>query len=77
MAYLKSKTYSEHCQTSTMKRFAKNSYLAHFSAQLEKIKKICPPKKREMELSDSKIKKILIFPEMEPCAFQPKLEEIK
>ena len=24
--------YTEHCQTSTMKPFAKNSYLAHFYA---------------------------------------------
>ena len=44
MAYLKPKTYSEHCQTSTMERFAKNSDLVHFSAQLEKIKKIHPKK---------------------------------
>ena len=33
---------------------------------------------REMELSGFSIKKILIFPEMEPCTFQPKLKkEIK
>ena len=30
-----------------------------------------------MELSDSKIKKFLIFPEMEPCTFQPKLKNKK
>ena len=30
-----------------------------------------------MELSNSKIKKFLIFPEMEPCTFQPKLKKIK
>ena len=29
-----------------------------------------------MELSDSKIKKFLIFPEMGHCNFQPKLEKI-
>ena len=48
-----------------------------------------PPRKnflifQEMELSDSKIKKylifsqkkaFLIFPEMEPCTFQPKLKK--
>ena len=31
--------YSEHCQTSTMERFAKNTCLAHFSAQSQKKKK--------------------------------------
>ena len=30
-----------------------------------------------MELSNFKIKKSLIFPQMEPCAFQTKLEKIK
>ena len=30
-----------------------------------------------MKLSDSKIKKFLIFPEMKSCTFQPKLEKIK
>ena len=30
-----------------------------------------------MELSDSKIKKFLIIPEMEPCTFQRKLEKYK
>ena len=29
---------------------------------------------KEMEISDSNIKKILIFPEMKPCTFQPKLK---
>ena len=50
MAYLKSKTYSEHCQTSTMKRFAKNSYLAHFSAQARR-NKINPPQEISFILS--------------------------
>ena len=31
--------YSEHCQTSTMERFAKNTCLAHFSAQSQKKKR--------------------------------------
>ena len=35
---------TEHCQTSTMERFAKNSYLAHFLAQSQKIKQIHPSK---------------------------------
>ena len=30
-----------------------------------------------MELSNFKIKKPLIFPQMEPCPFQTKLEKIK
>ena len=30
LLYSKSETYSQHCQTSTMEIFAKNSYLAHF-----------------------------------------------
>ena len=30
LVYLEPETYSKYCQTSTMERFAKNSYLAHF-----------------------------------------------
>ena len=86
MAYLAPEAYSEHCQISTMELFAKkkkkeNSYLAHFSAQPRNNKKNPLPKKflifQGMELSDSKIKKFLTFPEMEPCTFQPKLEKLK
>ena len=59
-----------------------------FQSKLEKTKKNPPPKKflifREMELSNSKIKifiifsqkkAFLIFLEMEPCTFQPKLQK--
>ena len=39
-----------------------------------------PPRKKflifwQMELSDSKIKKLIIFPEREPCTFQPRLRK--
>ena len=45
MAYLEPEAYSEHCQTSTMERFAqRNSFLAHFSAQARKNKKVHPQK---------------------------------
>ena len=67
--------------------FYKNSYLVHFQLKLKKIKKIHHEKKfllfQEMKLSGSNIKKILIFsqkkaflifPKIEPCTFQPKLE---
>ena len=52
-----------------------------FQSKLEKIEKNAPGKKilifQETELSDSKIKKVLIFLEIEPCTFQAKLEKIK
>ena len=32
LVYSEFEAYSEHCQTSTLKRFCKNSYLAHFLA---------------------------------------------
>ena len=51
-----------------------------FQSKLEKIEKNAPGKKilifQETELSDSKIKKVLIFLEIEPCTFQAKLEKI-
>ena len=66
------------------------SHLLHFSAQDPKTKKNPPLKKflifPKMELSSSNINKILafpqkkaflIFPEIEPCTFQPKLENKK
>ena len=68
------------------------SYLAHFSAQSRKIRKIYSEQIpyisifQEMELSDSKIKlfrtlskkkAFLIFPEMEPYTFKLKLEKLK
>ena len=74
MTYLELEAYSEHCQTSTMECFTKNSYIAHFLAQARKS----TPKKfllfQEMELFGFNIKKIqemvtlkklLIFQEME------------
>ena len=52
-----------------------------FQSKLEKIEKNAPGKKvlifQETELSDSKIKKVLIFLEIEPCTFQAKLEKKK
>ena len=36
LLYSKPETYSEHCQESTMESFAKNSYIAHFSASAPK-----------------------------------------
>ena len=53
-AYSESETYSEHCQTSTMKCFAKNSYLALFPASALNFF----PKKPTL-------KNFLIFPETE------------
>ena len=52
MAYLEPEAYFEYCQTSTMERFAKNSYVA----RLKKFLYL-----QEMELSGSCIKKLLIF----------------
>ena len=46
LAYLELKVYSEHCQTSAMEGFTKIAtyYLAHFSAQARKNKKLHPEK---------------------------------
>ena len=44
IAYLEPKACSGDCQTSMIKCFAKNSYLGHFPAQAQKIKKIHPEK---------------------------------
>ena len=52
--YSECETYSEHCETSTMKCFAKNSYLAHFPASALNFF----PKKPTL-------KNFLIFPEIE------------
>ena len=64
----------------------KNTYLVHFYAQARKIKTNTPRKKslifKEMELSDSKIKKFVIFSQKKaflyfwkwkPVHFKPKL----
>ena len=54
-------------------------YLAHFLSSNPKNKKSLPQEKllifREMKLSDSKIKRFLIFTEMELWTFQPKLKK--
>ena len=39
LVYLEPKAYSENCQTSTMERFAKNSYLAYFLTPSSKNEK--------------------------------------
>ena len=54
------------------------SYISQNGALSKKTKN--PPRNsflifKEMEISDSNIKKILIFPEMKPCNFQPKLKK--
>ena len=76
MAYLEPEEYSEHCHTSTMESFAKNSYQVHFLvfrkmelsslSELEKSKE--PSHKKflifqEMESSSSKLKKLLFLGE--------------
>ena len=58
MTCLEPEAYSEHCQTSMMERFCRNSYLAHFSGLASKFfhKKllyIC--------LKKPALKKLLIF----------------
>ena len=57
------------------------SHLGHFLSPSPKNKKIHPEKKflivQEMELSSSNTKKIVIFPEMKPCTFQPKIKKLK
>ena len=65
-----SKKFSIFQETETLKSFL---YFrkCNLLSQSPKNKKIHP----EMELSDSKIKKFLILPEIEPCTFQPKLEK--
>ena len=54
-------------------------YLTHFLRSNPKNKKSLPQEKllifREMKLSDSKIKRFLIFTEMELWTFQPKLKK--
>ena len=56
-----------------------SSYLAHFSAPAQKIKKICRLKNtyfQEMELPNSKIKKFLIFSQ-QTAFFSPTLKNKK
>ena len=45
LTYLEPEAYSEHCQRSMMECLTKNSYLAHFLAQIRKTKKKTPRKK--------------------------------
>ena len=62
------------------------SYLAHLSAQTQKIFQKEPSRKKKIDFSSSNIKKILIFsqkkaffifPEIKSCTFQPKPEKWK
>ena len=62
LAHTELEAYSEHCQASTIKCFAKIATWRTFKPKLEKQKKLlCFFIIRKMKLSSSNIKKIIIF----------------
>ena len=84
ISYISGKIYSKPCYIqNTVKHLQWNVLQKMAPDTLSKPKpknQKDPPKNkfpifREKELSDSKIKKNYIFPEMEPCTIQPKLEK--